>query len=298
MNKNLLAVLKAGLFSVTLFSCSSSDSDNISENSNPNGGNTGNTLSLVSTKTQASIDTPFQFYFTGGINDQINNINWDFGDNSTYYGNNSLSPIYHNYKAAGIYTVKATLLLNNGNSILKTVNVTVTNTNLLKINKITVISIPQKTNNVRWVSVGTGGMWQTFTGAWDESQSYGTNNINRFADIFVYITKNSSAPLLTDPHIVTSSDTQHLFTTGINQNQVNLVFDVSANNLIMGYDALETINFTFKDNDAANSLLEDGGIDEIIGSYSSYTSQFTNTSSNSVTFTQGSLSFKVDFQKL
>ncbi len=300
MNKNLLALLKVGVFSATILSCSGG-SDNISDNNNPNVGNSGNNgdnLSLVSTKTQASVDTPFQFYFTGGINEQVNNINWDFGDNSTYYGNNSLSAIYHNYKTAGTYTVKATLLLNNGSSVVKTVNITVTNTNLLKINKITVITIPQKTNNLRWVSVGTGGMWQTFTGAWDESESYGTGDINKFADIFVYITKNSSAPDPTDPHIVTSSYPQHLLTTGINPNQVSLVFDVSANNLVMGYDALETLNFTFKDNDAANSLLENGGADEIISSYYSYTSQFTNTSSNSVTFTQGGLSFKVDFQKL
>ncbi|WP_369678634.1 PKD domain-containing protein [Chryseobacterium sp. ERMR1:04] len=231
------------------------------------------------------------------MSDQINNINWDFGDGKTYYGNGSLSAIYHNYKTAGTYTIKATLLLNNGSSIVKTVNITVTNTNLLKINKITIISIPQKTNNKRWVSVGTGGMWQTFTGAWDESESYGTNNMNKFADIFVYITKSSSVPDPTNPHSVTTAYPEHLFTTGINPNQLNLVFDVSANNLIMGYDALENIKFTFKDSDALNSLLEDGGADEIIDSYNSYTSQFTNTS-NSVTFTQGSLSFKVDFQKL
>lgn len=298
MNKKLFTLLKAGMFSAIIVSCSGG-SDNISDNNNPNNnGNSANNLSLVSTKTQASIDTPFQFYFTGGINEQINNINWDFGDGSTYYGNSSLSAIYHNYKTAGTYTIKATLLLNNGSSIVKTANVTVTNTHLLKINKITIISIPQKTNNKRWVSVGTGGMWQTFTGAWDESESYGTTSTNKFADIFLYITKNSNAPEATNPYIITNSYPQHLATTGVYPNQMNLAFDLTGYNLIMGYDALESLNLTFKDSDAVNSLLEDGGADEIIGIYYILPTDFTNTTSSSITLTQGNMSFKVDFEKL
>ncbi|KPH13717.1 hypothetical protein [Chryseobacterium sp. ERMR1:04] len=66
MNKNLLNLLKISIFSAVFMSCSGG-SDNISENSNPNNGNSGNnSIALVSSKTQASIDTPFQFYFTGG----------------------------------------------------------------------------------------------------------------------------------------------------------------------------------------------------------------------------------------
>lgn len=297
MNKKLSILLKAAMVSVIFLSCSGGESDDVSENTNINIGNSGNNLILVSSKTQASIDTTFEFYFQNSINEQITNVNWDFGDGSTYYGDGSLSKIYHNYKTAGSFTVKATLVLAGGTNIVKTVNVTVTNTNLLKIKKITVTSIPQKTTNLNWVMVtGTTGNWVNFTGAWDESKSYMTTNVNKYADMYLELYKNSSTPDPNNPHQFLPSNTSFMLSTGIVTNQqANVVFDLSSYNITLGYEALNGFNIYFKDNDAVNSLVEDGSPDELMATFSISASEFIGSSR---TFTQGNLSFKIDFEKL
>lgn len=297
MNKKLSILLKTAMVSVVFLSCSGGGGDDISENTNINIGNNGNNLILVSSKTQGSIDTTFEFYFQNSINEQITNVNWDFGDGSTYYGDGSLSKIYHNYKTAGSYTVKATLVLAGGTNIVKTVNVTVTNTNLLKIKKITVTSIPQKTTNLNWVMVtGTTGTWVNFTGAWDESKSYMTTNVNKYADMYLELYKNSSTPDPNNPHQFLPSNTSFMLSTGIVTNQqANVVFDLSSYNITLGYEALNGFNIYFKDNDAINSLVEDGSPDELMATFSIPASEFIGSSR---TFTQGNLSFKIDFEKL
>ncbi|MDN3691637.1 PKD domain-containing protein [Chryseobacterium tructae] len=292
MNKKLLTLLKVSLFSAIALSCSSG-SDDITENNT--GGATGNALSLISSKTEASIDTSLKFSFTGGTTEQINNINWDFGDGNTYHGDNSLDAIYHNYKAAGNYTIKATLLLANGKSVEKTVKVTVTDTHILKIKKITIISIPQKENNLKLVYSGGVSHWENFKGAWDESKSYNTTNPDKFADLFIEIGKVSSVPALNDPHNLLVSHFEPLLTTGIYPNQMSLGFDLTGYNVFMGYETLQSVSLVFKDSDTYNSLLENGGQDEFIALYSIPISEFTGTSK---TFNYGELSFKVDFEKL
>lgn len=292
MNKKLSILLKATMVSVIFLSCSGGGSDDISENTNINIGNSGNNLILVSSKTQASIDTTFEFYFQNSINEQITNVNWDFGDGFTYYGDGSLSKIYHSYKTAGNYTVKATLVVAGGTSIVKTVNVIVTNTNILKIKKITVTSIPQKTNNLNWVF----GAYQYFTGAWDESKSYMTSNVNKYADMYLELYKNSSTPDPNNPHQFLPSNTSFMLSTGIVTNQqANVVFDLSSYNITLGYEALNGFNIYFKDNDAVNSLFEDGNPDELMATFSIPASELIGSSR---TFTQGDLSFKIDFEKL
>ncbi|WP_317127670.1 PKD domain-containing protein [Chryseobacterium sp. CH25] len=283
-----------GLFSVVTFSCSGSSDDLNEITPNTGIGTAENSISLVSLKTQASIHTSFGFYFKGGIKEDINNVNWDFGDGSTYYGNGSLEAIYHNYKEAGNYTVKATLLLANGKSVEKSVKVTVTNTNVLRIKKITIISIPQKKNNLKLVYSGGVSSWENFTGAWDESKSYNTASPDKFADIFIEVAKVFSAPAPGDPHNLLVSHFEPLVTTGIYPNQMNLGFDLTGYNVFMGYETLQSVNIVFKDSDADNSLLENGGQDEFIALYSIPLSEFTGTSK---TFNYGELSFKVDFEK-
>lgn len=290
MNKKLFTLLKIGIFSVITISCSGG-SDDISENMNTNIQNNGNNLILVSSKTQASIDTAFEFYFQNSINEQITNVNWDFGDGSNYYGDGSLSKIYHSYKTAGNYTVKATLVVAGGANIVKTVNVTVTNTNVLKIKKITVTSIPQKTTNLRWVF----GAYEYFTGAWDESKSYMTADNNKYADMYLEFYKNSSTPDPNNPHQLLSSNTSFILSTGVIANQTSQVFDLSSYNITLGFETLNSFSIYFKDTDAANSLLENGNPDELMATFSIPASEFIG---NSRTFTQGNLSFKIDFEKL
>ncbi|WP_347216950.1 PKD domain-containing protein [Chryseobacterium sp.] len=292
MNKKLLTLCKVGLFSVVTFSCSGS-SDDITESMNVNVG--ANSLALISSKTHGSIHTPIQFSFKGGTKEDINNINWDFGDGSTYHGDGSLEAVYHDYNTAGNYTVKATLLLADGKSVEKTVKVTITNTNILKINKITIISIPKKENNLRLVYNNGVSYWENFKGAWDESKSYNTTDPDRLADIFLEISKVFTAVDKTNPHNLLVSRLDHLLTTDVRINQTNLEFDLTGKNIFMGYETLQSLSILLKDSDANNSLLENGEQNEFIGLFSIPLSDFTGTSR---TVSNGSSSIKIDFEKL
>lgn len=292
MNKKLLTLFKVGLFSVVILSCSGT-SDDITENISA--GTVENSVVLISSKTQASIHTPIQFSFKGGTKEEIKNVNWDFGDGSIFNGVSSLEAVYHDYQTSGNYTVKATLLLANGKSVEKTVKVTVTNTNILKINKITILSIPQKENNLKLVNSGGTSSWENFKGAWDESKSYNTTDPDKLADIFLEISKVSTAVDLTNPHNLLVSRLDHLLTTDVRINQTNLEFDLTGKNIFMGYETLQSLSIVLKDSDANNSLLENGGQDEFIGLFSIPLSDFTGTSK---IISNGSSSIKIDFEKL
>lgn len=253
-------------------------------------------FNLVSSKTQASLETILQFSFNGSLPNGITNINWDFGDGTTYFGNHYPDPVYHAFKTLGNNTVKAKILYDNGKSVEKTITVNITNANQIKINKISISRVPQATRPY-YIYYGTYTVQEYFTGEWDQSFNRNSTDINRFADIYVELHKIKDIVNPSNPHNILSDNAELAYKSGIRINQQSLVYDLSSSNVILNLESLKKLTVKFKDSDVANSMEENGNSDEEMRSEDITSNQFQ-TSNQIISTNSNGWIYSIEYQKL
>ncbi|NBL64947.1 hypothetical protein GV828_07015 [Flavobacterium sp. NST-5] len=230
---------------------------------------------------------------TNNVN--VANINWFFGDGTSYYGNSGAQFVYHSYENPGPYTVKVEVVDQQGNTYTKTRTVTAVNTNLVKINKINVQSLPRKYNCRRFVVTGISGYWTNFVGDWDESESFGTNAIDKKADLYLNLSRNQEISLPESATEIQSSYNKFLKRTGFELNEQVRIFDVAADNIILSLSAINHFEIEVMDYDTTYSLVENGTPDELISSISLYPEMFQG---NSIQYTEGDLQVTIEFERI
>lgn len=277
------------LFCISSCGRDESDSNNEVEISN-------NNFSLTSSKTQVAVETILQFSLQGQLPESITNINWDFGDGTTYYGNSSVYNVKHAFQSSGNYIVKAKLLYGNGMSVEKTLSINVVATNQVKLTKISISRVPQ---TVKQFSVLQYGNWvyYSFNGEWDQRENSGTSSIDRFADIYVEMYKTSDIVNPNDPTDLISNFKKLAYKSNIHINQQSLVYDLSSANIILNLESLKTLTVTFKDSDSAYSLNENGSADEEIRSNDIKPISFQ-TNSNVINIDSNGLIYSMEYIKL
>jgi hypothetical protein len=250
---------------------------------------------LVSSKTQASLETLLQFSFQGKLPTDITNINWDFGDGVTFYGNYNTNNVYHSFKTLGNNTVKVKILYNNGKSVEKSIIVNITNNNQIKINKISITKVPQ-TSKPYYIFYGTYTVQDYFSGDWDQSYNRNTSDINRFADVYIELFKLRDIADISDPHNIITDSSELIYKSAIKTNQQNLIYDFSSSNLILNIESLKKLKIKIKDSEAGNSMLEDGGIDEEMRIDDILPNQFQ--ALNQITINSNGWIYSIDYTKL
>jgi PKD repeat protein len=251
-------------------------------------------VTIYANQVQAAVEKNILFSLTGDLPNDIGNINWDFGDGTFFYGNNSHYAVYHPYSTIGNYTVKATILRQNGEIIESTKVVTIVNTNMVKVTTITVQNYPEKLCE-KFVASGASGYWVQFYGKWDESQGFGpTSDVNRFSDTFLTLVKYQKRPNSTNPSELVSISTAYS-NTPIQLNQLNNIFNVSSLNIVLSLSAIDSFGVGVYDDDNSYSLYENTTASDGIGSFDIEPSSFQN---NSFLMSDGQLVIKVDYQNI
>jgi hypothetical protein len=284
---NLLIVI----FTTILSSCSKSD-DTGTTPSVPD-----STVVIFADQVQAAIQKNISFSLTGNLPPDIANINWDFGEGPIFYGNNNNTNVYHQFQSTGTYLVKSKIIRQNGTIIESTKTINIVNSNIVKVNKITILSYPTKScRKFVFYSNGVSGYWSYFFGEWDESEGLGSStSLDRFSDTYLTLSKNQDIPNSTNPSNLVQDVNTLFYTTSINLNQQNNVFDVSAQNIILSLNGINNFEVKIMDSDVTKSLYEDGLPNDIVGIVGVIPSSFQN---NSFIYTAGSVQIKIDYTNI
>lgn len=255
-----------------------------------------NDFSLISSKTQASLETILQFSFQGSLPVGVSNINWDFGDGDTYYGNSDATYVNHAFRSSGNYTVKAKILYGNGKSVEKSISVIVVANNQIKLTKITITKVPQ---TIKQFSVMQYGSWvyYNFSGEWDQTENQYTSSIDRFADIYLELYKTSNIVDPNNPQNILKDYKQQTYKSGIHLNQQSLIYSLSSENLIFNLESLKNLTIIFKDSDLAYSMAENGKSDQEMSNNDILSTSFqTNNQMFSINY--NGLIYTIEYQKL
>lgn len=281
------------LIALSLISCSKKNTTSDTGNSTPD-------IQLNASQTQTAIDNNIQFSISinSDLPSNVANINWEFGDGSTYFGSNYSTYLYHQFKDTGTYEVKAKLLLQNNKEIEVKKTIKIININIVRIKNITILAIPAKTSNERFIfySNGLSGYWANFTGEWDESKSYGTTDVDQYADIYLKLSKTMDIPDATNPSELISDYTYQIATTPVIINQKTNFFDLTSANIKLSLSAIKKFTVAIMDSDLANSLAENNTPDDGMGEWGSIPSDFQNNVIN-VTSPSG-VSYKIEYETI
>jgi hypothetical protein len=276
------------LVTIILSSCSKNEDNSTATTNTPD-----NSVVIFADQVQAAIQKNISFSLTGNLPTDIANINWDFGEGPVFYGNSSNNSVYHQYQNTGTYIVKAKIIRQNGTIIESTKSITIVNSNIVKITKITIQSYYQK-NCLRFVTTnGVNGSWVPFNGEWDESNGFGpSTSIDRYSDTYMIISKYQDIPNSTNPSNLVQNVKTTFTTTGISMNKQNDVFNFNTQNIVLSLNAINNFEVKLMDYEATNSINENGTADEIVGNLSIPTSSFQN---NSFTYNVSGLQIQIDY---
>lgn len=277
--KKILKILFVILI-LSVSACTSDSNDNTTQE--PIVNNT----SVISVN-QSSIQKIIDFHLEN-LPSNISNIDWDFGDGNVFYGTSSDISIKHIYEFSGNYTIRAKIYSGN-NVINATKNIVINNGQPIKVTKITILSYPTK------LCLSSTGF--TFSGQWDQTFYYGSGNtvVDVYSDTYLKIGRIIDKPNTDNPNYIDTSVYHHLYTSPVHINQVNNVFDLSNQNIIINLLADQILEIDIFDSDEANSLYENGNSDEYISSPSINNSAFVN---NNFIWTEGNLQLRIEYINL